>query len=264
MLSFFPRCKIDVARQCDRDDSGLVQVALRGTSEQVETARRLIEEVVAEVEQKRPPRHAPRTPRLSYRQPLFLTSDSACPSQEVLSSSPAAHGQLDQYERLQPAMGFQKMGVFVANVIDPERFFVQKVTIERVKKVFLFYASSRVISIFPFQVGPSSIALDKLVQEMTLHYEDPINASRDSLGPDTAPGDLVAAKFPGDGQFYRAKVVDVSVDEYDEESAELDLDFVDFGDSGTAQKRDVFQLRTEFLKLSFQAIECCIHNIKPV
>ena len=57
-------------------------------------------------------------------------------------SSPAA----EKYERLQPAAGFQRMGVFVANMVDPERFFVQK-------------------------VGPSSIALDKLVQEMTNYYE---------------------------------------------------------------------------------------------
>lgn len=76
-------------------------------------------------------------------------------------------------------------------------------------------------------------------------------------------GDLVAAQFTGDGQFYRAKVVDILADEYDENKIELNLDFIDFGDQGTKPKDEVFDLRMEFLKLNFQAIACSMANIKP-
>ena len=53
------------------------------------------------------------------------------------------------------------------------------------------------------------------------------------------------------------------VDEYDDSKVELDLDFLDFGDHGTKPKEEVFDLRTEFLKLNFQAIACSMANIKP-
>ena len=70
-------------------------------------------------------------------------------------------------------------------------------------------------------------------------------------------------QFHGDGQFYRAKVIDVTVDEYDNSKTELELNFVDYGDHGLKPKDVVFDIRTEFLKLSFQAIPCSMSNIKP-
>ena len=58
-------------------------------------------------------------------------------------------------------------------------------------------------------------------------------------------------------------MVSVSKDEYDDQKVTLDIDFVDFGDCETKDLKDVYGLKTEFLKLNFQAIECRMANITP-
>ena len=74
----------------------------------------------------------------------------------------------------------------------------------------------------------------------------------------------MAACFPGDGQYYRAKITEVSVDGYDEGKVEVEVEFVDFGDLDKKSIKEVFELKTQFLKLNFQAIEASLHNVKPV
>ncbi|XP_057356725.1 tudor and KH domain-containing protein isoform X3 [Manis pentadactyla] len=101
-------------------------------------------------------------------------------------------------------------------------------------------------------IGSRSLQLDKLVNEMTQHYEN-------SLPEDLTVhvGDIVAAPLPTNGSWYRARVLGTL------ENGNLDLYFVDFGDNGDCPLRDLRALRSDFLSLPFQAIECSLARIAP-
>ncbi|XP_077628677.1 tudor and KH domain-containing protein [Crocuta crocuta] len=101
-------------------------------------------------------------------------------------------------------------------------------------------------------VGSRSLQLDKLVSEMTQHYER-------SLPEDLTVhvGDIVAAPLPANGSWYRARVLGTL------ENGNLDLYFVDFGDNGDCPLKDLRALRSDFLSLPFQAIECSLARIAP-
>uniref|UniRef100_T1GSQ5 K Homology domain-containing protein n=1 Tax=Megaselia scalaris TaxID=36166 RepID=T1GSQ5_MEGSC len=81
-------------------------------------------------------------------------------------------------------------------------------------------------------IGPQSRKLDELVTEMTSYYNEKEN------------------------QEYH-KIEDPYLD------VVLDLYFVDYGDSEYVSPHDVYELRTDFLTLRFQAIECYLANVKP-
>ncbi|KAF6076107.1 tudor and KH domain containing [Phyllostomus discolor] len=101
-------------------------------------------------------------------------------------------------------------------------------------------------------IGSRSLQLDKLVNEMTQHYEN-------SLPEDLTVhvGDIVAAPLSTNGSWYRAQVLGTL------ENGNLDLYFVDFGDNGDCPLRDLRALRSDFLSLPFQAIECSLARIAP-
>jgi len=75
---------------------------------------------------------------------------------------------------------------------------------------------------------------------------------------------LIAARFSADDRWYRAVVVRVTVDSYDETKIDVDVDFVDFGDFQIKSLNDTAVLQPQFLKLNFQAIRSTIANIQPV
>ncbi|XP_013365397.1 PREDICTED: tudor and KH domain-containing protein isoform X2 [Chinchilla lanigera] len=101
-------------------------------------------------------------------------------------------------------------------------------------------------------IGSRSLQLDKLVSEMTQHYEK-------SLPEDLTVqvGDIVAAPLSANGSWYRARILGTL------ENGNLDLYFVDFGDNGDCPLRDLRALRSDFLSLPFQAIECSLARIAP-
>lgn len=68
---------------------------------------------------------------------------------------------------------------------------------------------------------------------------------------------MVAAKFDFDKQWYRAEVI------FDQGNDTYAVHFVDYGDHSIVNKKDVFELRTDFLSLRLQAIECSLAGIKP-
>ena len=111
-----------------------------------------------------------------------------------------------QQEELLPTGGDKVIEVYVSSILNPSQFYVQK-------------------------VGPESVALDKLVQDMTAYYEVMANQKMNEISI-VKPGDLVASQIPSDNSWYRARVIEVIIpdDEYDETQIEVDIDFVDFGD----------------------------------
>jgi len=226
------RCKIDVERGGDeRDPDGKKRLTIKGTSHQVEMAKSMIAEKVAEEEsmrQKLLDTQANRPARIKYKQPLFLKS-------EVENEEPPS--LQGEQEELKPTGSDRFMEVFVSAVATPGNFWVQ-------------------------QIGPRSIDLDKLTQDMTVYYESQTNQSFHVLSS-VSPDDIVVAKFSGDCKFYRAKVVEFKLDEYDEKKSKVDLDFVDFGDCEEKEISEIFEIRTDYLKLKFQAIQCALANVKP-
>ncbi|XP_061872222.1 tudor and KH domain-containing protein isoform X2 [Colius striatus] len=104
-------------------------------------------------------------------------------------------------------------------------------------------------------VGQRSLQLDKLTAEMRLYYGSSGQAAQ---LPSVQPGDIVAAPYAGDTDWYRARVLGTL------DNGHLDLYYVDFGDNGEAPLEALRALRSDFLSLPFQAIECSLAGVTPI
>lgn len=103
-------------------------------------------------------------------------------------------------------------------------------------------------------LGSRSLQLDKLTSDMTYLYESEGDAF--SLR-NVHVGDIVAAVYTSDRYWYRAKVLGLL------DNGNLDLYFVDFGDNGESPLEKLRILRSDFLSLPFQAIECSLAGVAP-
>ncbi|XP_034945745.1 tudor and KH domain-containing protein homolog [Chelonus insularis] len=123
------------------------------------------------------------------------------------------------------------MEVYVSAVESPSRFWVQV-------------------------VGEGTLALDSLVENMTAYYNNEDNREIHIL-KDISVGQMVAAKFSFDNCWYRAEVITLM------ENGLYEVYFVDYGDNEFVDENNILELRTDFLSLRLQAIECCLANVKP-
>ncbi|NWU73346.1 TDRKH protein, partial [Pterocles burchelli] len=103
-------------------------------------------------------------------------------------------------------------------------------------------------------VGHRSLQLDKLTAEMRHYYESSGHSAQLSA---VQAGDIVAAPYMDGSDWYRARVLGVL------ENGNFDLYYVDFGDNGEAPLEALRALRSDFLSLPFQAIECSLAGIAP-
>uniref|UniRef100_A0A8C6VI60 Tudor and KH domain containing n=1 Tax=Naja naja TaxID=35670 RepID=A0A8C6VI60_NAJNA len=101
-------------------------------------------------------------------------------------------------------------------------------------------------------INTKALSLDKLVQEMTKYYETN-NGELESV----QVGDIVAAYYPEDQSWYRAEILGTM------DNGNLDVYYVDFGDTGEAPLEKLRLLRGDFLSLPFQAIECSLAGVAP-
>ncbi|XP_010565220.1 PREDICTED: tudor and KH domain-containing protein [Haliaeetus leucocephalus] len=101
-------------------------------------------------------------------------------------------------------------------------------------------------------IGQRSLQLDKLTTEMRQYYR----SSGHTLSTIQA-GDIVAAPYVDGSNWYRARVLGTL------ENGNFDLYYVDFGDNGEAPREALRALRSDFLSLPFQAIECSLAGILP-
>lgn len=76
-------------------------------------------------------------------------------------------------------------------------------------------------------------------------------------------GQIVAAPFIQDDKWYRAEVKTIESRDCQENDIQVGVYYVDYGDLEYHKKSEIFQLKTDLLKLRFQAIECTLANIKP-
>lgn len=223
-------CKVDVERAEVGSTALERKVMLKGTSQQISQAKKMIEEKVSDGEWMRNSVTNSRQPRVKTTQPLFLNYQD--------DSNEEANINIGwKQEALELIGGDNVMEVFVSGVESPSEFYVQK-------------------------IGSRSVELDKLTAEMTQFYEEETNRKLMSLSAVEA-GDVVAAKFSDEENYYRAKIVSVEENSYDYDQSTVELFFVDYGDSDTRGIADIFELKTEYLKLKFQAIKVSLAGVKP-
>ena len=76
------------------------------------------------------------------------------------------------------------------------------------------------------------------------------------MPPEVREGIVVAAPFPHDDNWYRARIVGVA-------NSTVDLLFLDFGDRATVDVTTVKTLRLQYYRLPVQAIPCQIARLQP-
>ncbi|XP_073825382.1 tudor and KH domain containing protein papi [Musca autumnalis] len=227
-------CRISLAKvsvDAGVRSSNSRRITITGNRQQVNIARKMIEDkieedenlrrAVEEVEQKREPR----------RSPANSVNSSLYSSQTSLSS------HLPPREKLMAARNDDKpMEVYVSAIASPAKFWVQL-------------------------IGPQTKKLDDLVANMTAYYSNADNRAMHQIR-EPYLGQIVATVFKHDNKWYRAEVVGILPNQYNPNEVVLDLYFVDYGDSEYVLPHEIFELRTDFLTLRFQAVECFLANVK--
>lgn len=69
---------------------------------------------------------------------------------------------------------------------------------------------------------------------------------------------MVAAKFGFDSRWYRSEVLSGPDDD-----GFYQVFFLDFGDRARVSRRNILELRTDFLGFRLQAIECSLADVRP-
>uniref|UniRef100_A0A1A8V3I3 Tudor and KH domain containing n=1 Tax=Nothobranchius furzeri TaxID=105023 RepID=A0A1A8V3I3_NOTFU len=149
-----------------------------------------------------------------------------CPSPESLS-------EVSRFEILSPELSFQPdehLEVYVSASENPNHFWIQI-------------------------LGVRSLQLDKLMEEMN-HYYSNGNPAVQQVKP-IVVGDIVAAPYRDHDTWNRARVLGILG------SNLVDLYYVDFGDNGELPPASLRHLRSDFLSLPFQAIECSLAGLMP-
>ncbi|CAM5124225.1 unnamed protein product [Natator depressus] len=161
-------------------------------------------------------------------QPQELRAESESPEEPVMEPSQA----VPMFEVPSPDFSFhadEHLEVYVSASENPSHFWIQI-------------------------VGSRSLQLDKLTCEMSQYYG---SSSQSPEFPTARVGDIVAAPYADHSAWYRARVLGTL------ENGNLDLYYVDFGDNGEAPLEVLRALRSDFLSLPFQAIECSLAGIAP-
>ena len=205
------------------------RITIKGTAEQIQVAKSLIDEKIAEDAEAR----GRIRENLEKRSPRKRLGPQYLMSAEQVEEQVRRHNT----ESLLATGKDGFMEVYVSAVEHPGRFWVQV-------------------------IGPRAVELDHLVEEMTEYYKQDINRELHQIKEITAE-QVVAAPFSHDDKWYRARVTEVTLDDYDVEDSQILLYYLDYGDSDTRRKKDVCSMRTDFLKLKYQAIECSLAKVKP-
>ncbi|XP_065607634.1 tudor and KH domain-containing protein isoform X2 [Cyrtonyx montezumae] len=251
-------CRISGAQvQCQQNTEAMLApvrlIQISGTQREVDAAKKLIMEKLAEdavfrqeLAQTVVLRSQRKEPLGSRREELLLPKGEhgagnrgslpgGAAMEELQDGSEAAEkpAAVPKFEIPSPDFSFhadEQLEVYVSAAENPSHFWIQI-------------------------IGERSLQLDKLISEMTQHYEG--SSQMVELAAVQA-GDIVAAPYTGSSNWYRARVLGTL------ENGNLDLYYVDFGDNGEVPREALRALRSDFLSLPFQAIECSLAGIMPV
>lgn len=215
------------------EERGQTRVLLKGTAEQVALAQALITEKVEQevdfhhrVEMAVANRSPRREPKDNFNYMIAASND-----QDNQTQSPY------KTEKLDAAGSDGFFEVFVSAYVHPGQFWVQL-------------------------ISQRGVELDQLVDEMTEYYEKPESKELHAL-KEISIGQLVAAPFDHDKKWYRAEVIEIEENEYDPAESNVTLYYGDYGDSCVVKRKNLHDLRTDYLTLHFQAIECTLAHVKP-
>ncbi|XP_027033305.1 tudor and KH domain-containing protein isoform X3 [Tachysurus fulvidraco] len=161
------------------------------------------------------------------------TTENSLQSEEEEIFSPASPLEYSKFEIPSPDLSFQPgehLEVYVSASENPQHFWIQI-------------------------IGVRSLQLDKLTKEMSRFYNG--DTSNEHRVKAIVVGDIVAAPYQNHGTWNRARVLGVL------SSGLIDLYYVDFGDNGELPRDQLCSLRSDFLSLPFQAIECSLAEVQP-
>nr|XP_046224511.1 tudor and KH domain-containing protein isoform X3 [Oncorhynchus gorbuscha]XP_046224512.1 tudor and KH domain-containing protein isoform X3 [Oncorhynchus gorbuscha]XP_046224513.1 tudor and KH domain-containing protein isoform X3 [Oncorhynchus gorbuscha] len=147
--------------------------------------------------------------------------------------SPASLSDVSKFEIPSPDLSFQPdehLEVYVSASENPHHFWIQI-------------------------LGVRSLQLDKLTAEMSRFYSN--GTLQEQRVETVVVGDIVAAPYRDYGTWNRARVLGVMG------SGLVDLYYVDFGDNGELPRDSLRSMRSDFLSLPFQAIECSLAGVNP-
>ncbi|XP_067286380.1 tudor and KH domain-containing protein isoform X2 [Pseudorasbora parva] len=160
------------------------------------------------------------------------TAENSLKSEEEIIS-PVSLLEVSKFEIPSPDLSFQPdehLEVYVSASENPQHFWIQI-------------------------LGVRSLQLDKLTAEMSLFYNS--DPSQEHRVETIIVGDIVAAPYRDDGTWNRARVLGILG------SGLVDLYYVDFGDNGELPREQLRSMRSDFLSLPFQAIECSLAGVRP-
>lgn len=226
------RAQIKVDRFGDeRDPNNLKCVHISGTKEQIQVAVSMIDEKLAEEEafQQRVALSSAGRAAVYRGRPMAIKAPSAEPKDSKDKQYPQ--------DELVSTSKDGYIEVYVSALESPHRFWVQL-------------------------VGTKSIALDKLVTDMTTYYAQEHNRNINPISK-VAVGGLVAARFIQDDSWYRARVTTVHESDYSAEETEVTIHYVDFGETARCKAKELCSLLEEYRELPFQAIECTLDGVDP-
>lgn len=146
--------------------------------------------------------------------------------------------KIPQYERLIGTPNESMIQVYVSSVASPSHFWLQL-------------------------ISPRAVELDHLVDDMTEYYSKEENQKLHKL-KEVKKGQVVASKFQHDEKWYRVEVFSVELNQANPNKSQVDVFYVDYGDSAYYDLEHLFELKPEFLQLKFQAIEASMAGIKPI
>uniref|UniRef100_H0XKE4 Tudor domain-containing protein n=1 Tax=Otolemur garnettii TaxID=30611 RepID=H0XKE4_OTOGA len=266
-------CKASGAKiTCDKDSKGTLLLSrlikISGTQKEVAAAKHLILEKVSEDEelQKRiAPSAETRVPGkpISERREEMTELDGA--GEAVGKNTSSSLGQPAPYA-VTPHKGGGDMaavGPKESSGEKPNADSIQKSGTQAIPEIpspdFSFhadeylevYVSASEPNHFWIQIIGSHSLQDKLVNEMTQHYQNSLEDLTVQIG------DIVAAPLLTNGSWYPAQILGIL------ENGNYDLHYVDFEDNGDCPLKDLRALRSAFLSLTFQAIECSLARITP-
>ncbi|KAM7382206.1 hypothetical protein PAMA_012868 [Pampus argenteus] len=163
---------------------------------------------------------------------LKITStDSKEEEEESVSTDSLA--EVSKFEIPSPDLSFQPdehLEVYVSASENPNHFWIQI-------------------------LGVRSLQLDKLAEEMNRFYNS--GSPTEQKVETIVVGDIVAAPYRDHSSWNRARVLGVLG------SGLVDLYYVDFGDNGELPRDSLCRMRSDFLSLPFQAIECNLAGVRP-
>lgn len=166
----------------------------------------------------------------AHTEEVTSSSDGSVKEEESITTDSLS--EISKFEIPSPDLSFQPdehLEVYVSAYENPNHFWIQI-------------------------LGVRSLQLDKLTEEMTRFYS---SGNPEQRVETLVVGDIVAAPYRDHNKWNRARVLGVLP------SGLVDLYYVDFGDNEGLAKESLCRIRSDFLSLPFQAIECNLAGVRP-